>query len=58
MTDGRMEGMNSNIETLLRQVYGFGYDDFLRLKPYAGQNTNLSDEAFIPSPETTPAKPT
>jgi len=35
MTNGRMEGINRKIKTLLRQVYGFRDDDFLRLKLYA-----------------------
>ena len=35
MTSGRMEGINRKIKTLLRQVYGFRDDDFLRLKLYA-----------------------
>ena len=35
MTNGRMEGINRKIQTLLRQVYGFREDDFLRLKLYA-----------------------
>jgi len=35
MPNGRMEGINRKIKTLLRQVYGFRDDDFLRLKLYA-----------------------
>jgi len=35
MTNGRMEGSNWKIKTLLRQVRGFRDDDFLRLKLYA-----------------------
>ena len=35
MTNGRMEGINRKIKTLLCQVYGFRDDDFLRLKLYA-----------------------
>jgi len=35
MTNGRMEGINRKIKTLLRQVDGFRDDDFLRLKLYA-----------------------
>jgi len=34
MSNGRMEGINRKIKTLLRQVYGFRDDDFLRLKLY------------------------
>ena len=35
MTSGRMESINRKIKTLLRKVYGFRDDDFLRLKLYA-----------------------
>jgi transposase len=35
MTNGRMEGINRKIKTMLRQVYGLRDDDFLRLKLYA-----------------------
>lgn len=35
MTNGRMEGLNRKIKTLLRQFYGLRDDDFLRLKLYA-----------------------
>ena len=35
MSNGRMEGINRKIKTLLCQVYGFRDDDFLRLKLYA-----------------------
>ena len=34
MTNGRMEGINRKIKTLLRQLYGFRDDDFLRLNFY------------------------
>ena len=35
MTNGRMEGINRKIKTMLRQFYGLRDDDFLRLKLYA-----------------------
>jgi transposase len=35
ITNGRMEGINRKIKTLLRQVYGLRDDNFLRLKLYA-----------------------
>lgn len=35
MRNGRMEGTNQKIKTLLRQVYGLRDDDFFRLKLYA-----------------------
>ena len=33
--NGRMEGINRKIKTMLRQFYGLRDDDFLRLKLYA-----------------------
>jgi transposase len=35
MTNGRMEGINRKIKTMLRMFYGLRDDDFLRLKLYA-----------------------
>jgi transposase len=35
MTNGRMEGINRKIKTMLRQFYGLRDNDFLRLKLYA-----------------------
>jgi transposase len=35
MTNGRMEGINRNIKTMLRQFYGLRDNDFLKLKLYA-----------------------
>jgi hypothetical protein len=35
MTNGRMEGINRKIKTMLRQFYGLRDADFLRLKLYA-----------------------
>lgn len=35
MTNGRMEGINRKIKTMLRVFYGLRDDDFLRLKLYA-----------------------
>ena len=35
MTSGRRQGIHRKIKTLLRQVYEFRDDDFLRLKLYA-----------------------
>jgi transposase len=35
MTNGRMEGLNRKIKTMLRMFYGLRDDDFLRLKLYA-----------------------
>jgi transposase len=34
-TNGRMEGINRKIKTMLRQFYGLRDNDFLRLKLYA-----------------------
>ena len=35
VTNGRMEGINGKIKTMLRQFYGRRDNDFLRLKLYA-----------------------
>jgi transposase len=35
MTNGRMEGINHKIKTMLRQFYGLRDNDFLRLKLHA-----------------------
>ena len=35
ITNGRMEGINRKIKTMLRMFYGLRDDDFLRLKLYA-----------------------